>query len=268
MPAVRLRTEWLTFMEHVAGLRCKWLGAGARLPGVCQLSRRPRSELHSVVASELPKFCGLPPTASSPPDLTVGPHPWQRTGPGNATDGKLKFDLSKFDQTYFDRLRTRVQALKDAGIYAGIYLFTGEWLAAFRCSSDGYPFTGVNNVNGVDDGGGVELDHHDHSERDYGLSGRVRREGDRHIDLPNVLWITSEEAPSNSTWWNTHQISHIRSYESGKAYQHPIGYGVLSNNDDSILINSNADWMTPAARLSPTTVVFGNTEMQSQHQRF
>ncbi len=105
--------------------------------------------------TELPKFCGLPTTASSPPDLTVGPHPWQRSGPGTATDGKLKFDLSKFDQTYFDRLRTRVQALKDANIYAGIYLFTGEWLAAFRCASDGYPFTGVNNVNGVDDGGGV-----------------------------------------------------------------------------------------------------------------
>ena len=23
-------------------------------------------------------------------------------------------------------------------------------------------------------------------------------------DLPNVLWIVSEEAPANSTWWNDH----------------------------------------------------------------
>ena len=26
-------------------------------------------------------------------------------------------------------------------------------------------------------------------------------------DLPNVLWVVSEEAPRNSTWWNNHQIA-------------------------------------------------------------
>jgi len=46
-------------------------------------------------ATELPTFRGLPSTASSPPDFSVTPHPWQRTGPGNASDGKLRFDLTK-----------------------------------------------------------------------------------------------------------------------------------------------------------------------------
>ena len=45
--------------------------------------------------TELPKFRGLP-TADAPPDFTVSPHPWKRTGPGIATDGGLKFDLTKF----------------------------------------------------------------------------------------------------------------------------------------------------------------------------
>src|SRR5947209_8329032 len=102
--------------------------------------------------TELPKFHGLPATEKSPPDFTVSPFPWMRTGPGLATDGDLKFDLTKFDQAYFDRLRARVKALNDAGIYAGIYLFSGEFLLRFRCPTDGYPFTGANNVNGVDDG--------------------------------------------------------------------------------------------------------------------
>jgi enamine deaminase RidA (YjgF/YER057c/UK114 family) len=31
------------------------------------------------------------------------PQPWPRTGPGTATDGKQKFDLSTFEQAYFDR---------------------------------------------------------------------------------------------------------------------------------------------------------------------
>ena len=105
-------------------------------------------------AMELPRVCGLPSTAHLAPDLTVSPHPWQRTGPGTATDGGLKFDLTKFDQSISIACATRTEALRNAGIYVGVYLFTGEFLNAFRCSSDGYPFSGANNVNGVDDGYG------------------------------------------------------------------------------------------------------------------
>ncbi|HYM08621.1 MAG TPA: putative collagen-binding domain-containing protein, partial [Terriglobales bacterium] len=210
--------------------------------------------------TELPKFCGLPTTASSPPDLIAGPHPWLRTGPGTATDGGPKFDLTKFNAGYFDRLRTRVQALRNAGIYAGVYLFTGEWLNIFRCSSDGYPFTGANNINGADDGyaGG--------SKQGIGAvtmtaPNAITRFQDAYVekvidtlnDLPNVLWIVSEEAPPNSTWWNDHQISHIRAYESQKPHQHPIGYAALIRSSDTVLYNSDADWVAPQARISPVS---------------
>jgi len=75
--------------------------------------------------TELPKFCGLPLFEGSGPDLTVAPLPWRRTGPGKATDGGLTFDLTEFDQSFFDRLRSRAQALNHAGIFVGVYLFTG-----------------------------------------------------------------------------------------------------------------------------------------------
>ena len=39
--------------------------------------------------TELPTFHALPTTASSPPDFSVTPFPWQRTGPGNASDGNV-----------------------------------------------------------------------------------------------------------------------------------------------------------------------------------
>ncbi len=135
-------------------------------------------------ATELPTFRGLPTTAKSPPDFSVTPHPWQRTGPGNASDGKLKFDLTKFNQAYFDRLRDRVQQLHAAGIYAGVYLFSGEWLLRFRFSGDGYPLTGSNNVNGIDDGGRTGVRDHDRAECDHGGSGRLREKGDRHPQRP------------------------------------------------------------------------------------
>lgn len=211
--------------------------------------------------TELPRFRGLPSTESSPPDFTVSPFPWLRTGPGTATDGKWKFDLTKFDQTYFDRLRARVEALRGAGIYAGVYLFTGEFLLRFRCPTDGYPFSGPNNVNAVDDGyrGGspatavasvtmIALNAITDLQDAY-----VRKTIDTLNDLPNVLWIVSEEAPSKSTWWNNHLISFVRACEKAKPYQHPIGYGTLDNPADAILYNSDADWIAPWTWLSPTT---------------
>ena len=209
--------------------------------------------------TEMPKFCGFPATAASPPDLTVSPLPWLRTGPGNATDGGLKFDLTKFNPAFFSRLRMRVQALNRAGIYVGVYLFTGEWLNIFRCPTDGYPFTGANNVNGIDDGytsgkkGTGSITMTAPNELTRFQDAYVEKTIDTLNDLPNVLWIVSEEAPGDSTWWNDHQIAHIRSYESRKPHQHPIGYAALIGAPDSILYNSDADWVAPQARISPVT---------------
>jgi hypothetical protein len=166
--------------------------------------------------TELPVFRGLPTQANASPDFFVTPQPWQRTGPGKAADGKPKFDLTKFNQTYFDRLRARVQQLNAAGIYAGVYLFSGEWLLRFRFSGDGYPLTGDNNVNSIDDGGGVKSVTMSASNAITGIQDAfVRKLIDTLNDLPNVLWIVSQEAPPGSAWWNNHLISLTRAYETG-----------------------------------------------------
>lgn len=47
-------------------------------------------------------------------------------------------------------------------------------------------------------------------------------------DLPNVLWLVSEEAPVKSIWWNAHLIALVREYEGQKRFQHPIGYATLA----------------------------------------
>lgn len=212
-------------------------------------------------STELPKFSNLPVTAANPPDITVSPHPWLRTGPGLATDGGLKFDLTKFNQAYFERLRTRVQALNRAGIYAGVYLFTGEWLLRFRAPSDGYPFSGPNNVNGVDDGYRGGSAESGMASITMSATNAITEMQDAYVrktietlnDLPNVLWIISEEAPMKSTWWNNHLISLVHQYERSKARQHPVGYAALENPPDSILYNSDADWVAPTVWISPET---------------
>jgi hypothetical protein len=204
-------------------------------------------------ATELPAFRGLPTTASSAPDFTVTPLPWRRTGPGNASDGKPRFDLTRFNQAYFDRLRSRAEQLHAAGIYAGVYLFSGEWLLRFRFSGDGYPLTGTNNVNGIDDGGGTRAVTMTAPNAITAFQDAyVKKVIDTLNDLPNVLWIVSQEAPVDSKWWNRHLIALVRSYEAGKPLRHPIGYGALDGQrDDEELINSDADWVAPSVRISP-----------------
>lgn len=213
-------------------------------------------------STEFPKFHDLPTTATSPPDFTVGPHPWMRTGPGTATDGGLKYDLTKFNQAYFDRLRTRVQTLNQAGIYAGVYLFSGEWQLRFRSSTDGYAFSGDNNINGIDDGyRGVSQETAEASvtmtapnDITAFQDAYIKKVIDLLNDLPNVLWIVSQEAPTNSIWWNDHLIALIKAYEKGKKFQHPVGLGQITmdfKKSDIQLYNTDADWVAPAARISP-----------------
>ena len=204
--------------------------------------------------TELPKFCNLPTTTSNPPDYTVAQHPWQRTGPGLANDGRPKFDLGKFDQSFFDRLRARALQLNDAGIYAGVYFFTGEWLNVFRCAGDGHPLTGTNNINSIEDGGGADSMLMSAPNAITAVQDAlVEKMIDTLNDLPNILWLVSEESPANATWWNDHLIDHARAYEAGKPFQHPIGFGIPSVSPDSTVINSDADWVAIAAKVFSAT---------------
>lgn len=63
--------------------------------------------------------------ASGTTNYRYSPLPYQRPGPGIALDGSPRFDLTRFNQAYFDRLRERVMAARDNGIYVSVMLFQG-----------------------------------------------------------------------------------------------------------------------------------------------
>jgi hypothetical protein len=108
-------------------------------------------------------------------------------------------------------------------------------------------------VNGIDDGGGMGSVTMTAPDAITAIQDTyVRKVIDTLNDLPNVLWIVSQEAPANSTWWNGHLIALVRCHEASKPLQHPIGYGVLADMEDVTIINSDADWIAPATRISPT----------------
>jgi len=182
---------------------------------------------------------------------TVRPHPFARTGPGNALDGKPKFDLERFDPEYFQRLRDRCQAAQRHGLYVSVMLFEGWGLQFVPDAFNFHPFHPQNNVNGINgdvngDGSGVEV-HALASPAVTAIQERyVRKVIDTLNDLDNVLYEISNENHPPSTKWQYHFIDLIHKLERGKAKQHPVGMTFqYKGGSNRTLFDSPADWISP-----------------------
>jgi hypothetical protein len=207
--------------------------------------------------------------------LCMTPQPWLRTRTGTAKDGKPKFDLDAFNQNYFDRLRERVIAAGDEGIYVAVMFFDG-WALHLSPAPDnveGHPFHAENNVNGI----GIT------SILDYQvlpLDPRVQALQELYIqkvvdtvhDLPNVLWEVANESSGggtvdknfaqmmgftdvpdwgDSTEWQYWVIDVVKRHEQEMGYNtHPIGMTMqfpVANQTkvNDPLYQSKAEWISP-----------------------
>jgi len=186
-------------------------------------------------------------------DYYYYPLPYARTGPGNALDGKPKFDLTRFNQDYFDRMRARVIAARDKGIYCAIMLFQG-WSVDSKGQTNpwpGHPFNKDNNINGIDgdanqDGSGNDI----HTLANPAVTALqelyVRKVVDTVNDLPNVLYEIGNEHHGASEQWQYHMINYLHTYEATKPFQHPVGMTVeWPNGSNADLFASPAEWVSP-----------------------
>jgi hypothetical protein len=184
------------------------------------------------------------------------PFPYQRTGPGTALDGKPKFDLTKFDQAYFDRLRERVVAAGRRGIYVSVMLFDGWSIESSKGQYGlnnpwhGHPFNIGNNINGIDgdankNDSGEEV-HQGSNEAVTALQkSYVRKVIDTLNDLDNVLYEIANESNNNSEPWQYQLIDEIHSYEAGLPKQHPVGMtAVWPGGYNPALLAGPADWVS------------------------
>jgi hypothetical protein len=186
----------------------------------------------------------------------VAPLPWPRTGPGAALDGKPRFDLSRFDDAYFERLRARTGAAGRRGIYVSVMLFEGWGLfhanrgraAPEGWAWRGHPFHPENNVNGIN----ADLDKN-------ALGGAVHRLGNREVnaiqaayirkvvdtvnDRDNVLFeVINEGGQKDWDWW---VVETVREHERRKPRQHPVGLTGHGAERLPSLLASPADWISP-----------------------
>ncbi|UCD27863.1 MAG: hypothetical protein JSV03_12260, partial [Planctomycetota bacterium] len=199
-----------------------------------------------------------------PPSIKVRykPLPYPRTGPGNALDGGLKFDINQFYQPYFDRLRDRIIQAGNRDMYVAVMLFQGFSIEQKQSGCveglnpsngnpwEGHPYNPNNNINGVDgdadnDNNGREL----HTLQLPAITALqktyVAKVIDTINDRDNIVWEISNESHAESISWQYHMIDYIKSYEAAyKPKQHPVGMtGYCFNN--SYLFASPADWISP-----------------------
>jgi len=191
------------------------------------------------------------------PQDVVRPFPWARTGPGLALDGKPKFDLTQFDQEYFDRLRNRVSEAQGRGIYVSVMLF--EAWAVFprnKTRLDMHLFGRDNNVNGFDlvasEADGILRDWVtlDNPNLVQAQEAYVRKVVETVNEFDNVLYEICNEAGRHSHDWQEHFIGFIRRCEASKSKQHPVGTtgGMGTLNERTYA--SAADWVSPECNAS------------------
>ena len=189
------------------------------------------------------------------------PQPHTRTGPGTANDGLPKFDLTRWNEPYFHRLRERVQAAAQRGIYVGVMLFEAWTIKGTTPDQDPWlyhPMNPDNNVNGITD---------DPTLKDGPAAGRAwnlfslacpqllshqeafaRKVVDTLNDLDNVLYEICNEVPNTpeALAWQDHICAFIQEYQRSKPKQHPVGITAEGGNqDNAALFATSADWISP-----------------------
>jgi hypothetical protein len=193
----------------------------------------------------------------APDGYWFAPLPWARTGPGHARDGKPRFDLTRFDEAWFTRLRDRVQRAAACGVYTAVMLFEGwsvdqkawgAWGPQGPNPWPGHPFHPDNNVNGID-GGGAAI----HTLADAEVLALQRAYVARVVqavgDLDNVLYEIGNEftwSAANSAWQEA-MIAVLHELEDGGP-RHPVLRTVgWPGGDSAELFGSAADAVSPSA---------------------
>jgi len=144
------------------------------------------------------------------------PMQYVRTGPGTAADGQPKFDLTQFNQDFFDRMRSRIIDAGNNGIYVSIMLFDvyafGNHLWADNL------FNGANNIQGID----VDDDHNNWGTEFFSPSSAVAQIQKDYVkkvidtvrDLDNVFFEVANEA--TAIQWQYDMINFIRLYDGSR----------------------------------------------------
>jgi hypothetical protein len=186
------------------------------------------------------------------------PQPFVRSGPGLANDGLPRFDLARWNDDYFARLRERVEQAGRKSIYVAVMLFEAWAIKWAQPTTDPWPYHPMhpaNNINDITDdpvvANGRAWDFYSlrcpqllHWQKAY-----VQKVVDTLNDLDNVLFEICNEVPHRpeAMAWQDHMCRFIKEYERGKPKQHPVGITAEGGDQDNAeLFATSADWISPS----------------------
>lgn len=192
----------------------------------------------------------------------VDPLPYPRTGPGTDSLGRPRFDLSRLDQGYFDRMRARIRQAGARGIYVSVMLWNTWSIHNYTEQPDKnpwpfHPYAAGNNVNGVDgdparSGTGLRIQ----TLADPAVTALqeiyLRKVVDTVNDLDNVLYeISNEPVTDDATVaWQAHMLAALNAHQASKPRRHPVGMtaGFVPDQPtvEAALHASAADWISLA----------------------
>ncbi|MEW5979589.1 MAG: hypothetical protein AB1898_27645 [Acidobacteriota bacterium] len=177
---------------------------------------------------------------------THGESFWVKTSSG-------KFDLTRFNQAYFDKVYSFVKAAEERHVYVGVMLFQG-WSGALSFQKANFknwtlhPMNANNNINGIDGDPG----HRGYGSEIHNRSNKiilpyweayVRKMVDTLNGFDNIFWEIGNEDPYPP--FARYFIDFIHDYEKGKLKQHLVWYSSGGGTGNANVYSSNADVFSP-----------------------
>lgn len=192
----------------------------------------------------------------SPEKMIVDPMPYVRTGKELALDGKPKFDLTQFNQAFFDRMRARLIKARDNGIYASIQLFqafSGRW-PFYRGPQDnafkGHYYNKDNNIQKFDGDRDKDsaLDLNNPEVRKCEAL-YMKKIAETVSDLDNVMYEVINEGGNKD--WDRFVIRTMQDYEKKLGKVHAIGIAGHGGEKLGDMLDGQADWISPGNNDGP-----------------
>lgn len=156
-------------------------------------------------------------------------NPYLRLGPGNAHDGKPKYDLTKFNPAFFDRLRALCTAARERGIFLQLTLFDA-WMIKHPHLWRLHAYHRDNNINGVD-GDPRNTSRGTDGEQGFCSLGNpkvldaqkafIRKVVDAVNEFDNIFFEIANENYYNADW-ERGLCQFIHDYEQNKPKQHLV----------------------------------------------
>ena len=182
--------------------------------------------------------------------------PWKRTGPGEANDGLPKFDLTVWDEAFWDRLHAYLESCKRHEIYVWLQIFDEPYTEPGMQRWYLNPFNDENNINALP---GMPGGDGDGPWGLYGVGEEAFYDPDNEplMDIQNTLLqrlldetatryghiiyeigneINADSVAPKALEWQRHWIRLFREYEQA----HDIDL-ILSNNTRRSLAEADAD---------------------------